>query len=88
MPTTTPVINDGLERLAVRLYRSLAANRYHESQECMEQLIELHTQETHAAILAVLDRARRVAMVQRSLASSRLEDLRRAAEYLRNSLAP
>ncbi len=86
MPTTTPATNRNLilhevVKLGDLLFRSIAANRYDFAQECSSRLLALHSTETHAPILSILERARRVALIQRAAASSRLSDLDRANRY-------
>lgn len=87
MPITTPLHNPNLilqeiGKLGDLLSRSIASHRYDFAQECSARLLALHSDETHAPILSILERARRIALIQRSAASSRLSDLARASRYL------
>ncbi len=86
MLITTPTHNPNLilqevAKLGDLLSRSIAANRYDIAQECSARLLALHSDESHASILSILERARRIALMQRSAASSRLSDLARASRY-------
>jgi predicted glycosyl hydrolase (DUF1957 family) len=86
MPTTLPATNkdvvlNQIEKLGEVLIRSISANRYESAQECSARLLALHSWETHAPIQAILERARRTAILQRSTAWSRLADLQRANQY-------
>lgn len=77
---TSPIAE--LERIADLLYRSLTANRFAEAQQYADECAALHSFETHATIMSILERAREIALAQRSLAALRLGDLHRAGEYL------
>ena len=86
MPTTTlrhnaNLIRQEVGKLGELMFRSIAANRYDFAQECSSRLLALHSTETHAPILSILERARRLALMQRATASSRLSDLDRASHY-------
>lgn len=76
-----------LDDLAKALHRSLTANRFEEARRYAARCVELRTPENHAAVMSILQRARQIAMVQRTRTAARLESLRRAGEYLRNSTA-
>jgi len=70
-----------LENLGESLCRSIAANRYEEARQLMDRCQELHTIENHHIVIAILERARRLAMVQRSIAPERLAILESATQY-------
>ena len=74
-----------LDQLGRALHRSLSANRYQEAREYAARCVELRTPENHAAVMSILQRARQIAMVQRTRTAARLDSLRGASEYLRNS---
>jgi hypothetical protein len=83
--STHNTTEEELERRALLLNRSLAANRFEEARRRVEECVALHDASTHEALLRILERARQLAMIQRSLAAAHIEDLRRAAAYLGNA---
>ena len=84
MPTASQATNPTaeLERLAELLFRSLTADRFAEARHYASQCAALHSFETHETIMSILEHAREIALVRRSLAAVRLGDLHRAGEYL------
>ena len=71
-----------LESLGRSLCRSIGANRYDEAGRIAERCSALHTVETHHLILSIFERARRVALAQRSFHSSMLAGLQCARQYV------
>ena len=70
-----------LENLGESLCQSIAANRYEEARQLMDRCQELYTIENHHIVIAILERARRLAIVQRSLAPERFAILESATKY-------
>ena len=88
MPITSPDINDvqDLEVLAQSLGRSISAGRYEEARELADRCVALggvlmDTPGNHEMLLTILERARRLAIAQRSLASMQLANIESAARY-------
>jgi hypothetical protein len=71
-----------LESLNRSLCRSIGANRYDEARRIVDRCSALHTLETHHLILSIFERARRIALAQRSFHCSMLSDLQRARQYV------
>jgi hypothetical protein len=74
-----------IEELGHSLSASIAAGRFAEAERLMDRLVALHTIETHRAIIAALERARQVALVERSIAAERRAHSRQAAVYSMSS---
>jgi hypothetical protein len=70
-----------LEVLSQSLCRSICAGRYEEARELAERCSELDSTANHETLLTILERARRLAIAQRSLASTRLANIESAARY-------
>jgi len=75
-------MSEQLETLALALYREISAGRYREAQRISEQCSALHTFQTHHDVIGILDRARRLAMAQRSMCESRMAVVQTANQYL------
>lgn len=76
-----------IEELARSLSASIAAGRFERAERLMDSLVALHTSETHDAIIAALERARQVALVERSIAAERRAQSCQAAVYSMSSPA-
>ena len=72
---------DTLEELGRLLGASIAAGRFHEAERLIDECVAVHSLETHHAVVAVLGRAREVALVQRAIAADRRAQARQAALY-------
>jgi hypothetical protein len=70
-----------LEVLAQSLCRSISAGRYEEAQQLADRCVALDTAGNHDTLLRILERARRLAIAQRSLASIQLANIESAARY-------
>lgn len=70
-----------LEDLAQSLCRSISAGRYEEAQHLADGCVALDSAATHEMLVAILERARRLAIAQRSLASMQLANVESAARY-------
>jgi hypothetical protein len=70
-----------LEMLAQSLWRSISAGRYKEAQQLADRCVALDLDGNHEMLLTILERARRLAIAQRSLASARLANIESAARY-------
>ena len=70
-----------LESLGLELCRNIGSGRYDEAGRIADRCAALHTAESHHLILSIFERARRVALAQRSFHSSILTDLERALQY-------
>lgn len=71
-----------LESLGQSLCRSIGANRYDEAGRIADRCRALHTAETHHLIISIFERARRVALAQRSFHASTLAGLQCARQYV------
>ena len=80
MSVANPAIDD-LESLGQSLCRSITAGDYEQARLLADRCVALDTSDTHEALLALLERARRLAIAQRSLTSARLADLESAGRY-------
>ena len=84
MPTTlqdTSARSRELEDLGESLCRRIAAGDYGQARQIADRCVALDAPDTHYALLALLERARRLAILQRSLASQRLANLESATRY-------
>ena len=84
MPITSPDINASmqeLEDLAQSLCRSISAGRYQEAQQLADRCVGLDSAGNHDMLVTILERARRFAIAQRSLASMRLTNVESASRY-------
>lgn len=81
MTPSTSAVDLEVENLGLSLCRSIAANRYEEAQQLIDRCLDLHTERNHHMILAILERARRLAIVQRSFAPQCLARLKSAVQY-------
>jgi len=70
-----------LEALGQALCRSIAAGRYEEARQLADRCVALDTPGNHEMLLAFLERARRLTIAQRSLASTQLANLESAIRY-------
>ena len=70
-----------LEQLGSLLCASIAAGHYDKACELAERCVALRTAETHDAIVSILEKAREIAVVQRSITAERLAHVRQAAQY-------
>ena len=70
-----------LDELGQSLCRSIAGNRFEEARQIADKCVAMHTVETHQAIISILENARRLAMIQRSLAFTRLANIQSADRY-------
>jgi len=74
-------MNPEIEKLGSALCCSIAANHFEEAGELQQRCTALHSPETHDELIAILEQARRVAIVQRSLAATRLASIQSASRY-------
>lgn len=88
MTSPPSAVYQELEKLGESLCRSVAANRYEEAQQLVDRCLDLHTSGNHQVVLAILERARRLAIVQRSLAPQCLARLKSAIEYASGASDP
>ena len=70
-----------LEDLAQSLCRSISAGRYEEAQELADRCVALNRPGSHEVLLTILERARRLTIAQRALASMQLANIESAARY-------
>jgi hypothetical protein len=82
-PESSPTSQE-VESLGESLCRGIAAHRYEEAQKLIDRCLELHTAANHHLILSILERARRLAIVQWTLVPQRLARLESAARYAAN----
>src|SRR5579885_541902 len=74
-------MNREIEELGSALCREIAANRLEETEYLQQRCTELHSPETHRELIAILERARRLALVKRSMAAMRLASVQSALQY-------
>ena len=79
-------INQELNRLDQSLSRAITANQFEAAREIVAQCVSLHSNETHPQILSILERARRLAIVQRSMSATRLAEIQSATQYAATEL--
>jgi len=74
LPDINASVQD-LEGLAQSLWRSISAGRYEEAQQLAGRCVALDLDSNPERLLTILERARRLAIAQRSLTCARLANI-------------
>lgn len=88
MPTTSPdtrAIARELDELGRQLCSRIAAGHYDQARQIADRCVALDTPGIHTKLLALLERARRLTIAQRSVAAMRLAALESANRYASTS---
>lgn len=80
MPDTNANVQD-LENLAESLCRCIVAGRFDEARQLADDCVALDTEGNREMLLTILERARRLTLAQRSLASAQLANIESASRY-------